>query len=244
MNLNIAIVDDIAADAALLKQIITSFFEEKQLLTDIRYFSSAEAFFAAYEPDFFQLVFLDIYMNGMTGMDAAHRIRNTSDHCSLVFVTTSPDFAVESYDVKASYYLLKPFQPEKLYQILDSFQLKATQEDRYIEVISDRVPVRVPLHSILYADTFRNAVCLHTVSGPIRSYLTFHSFETTIQDCHNFLSCYRGCIVNMDHIQEVTENGFLMDNGETVQIRKRGSATIRKAYLQYLFSSDKERSLL
>ena len=241
--MNIAIIDDIASDAEQLKRIITSYFENRQIPTEIRYFSSAEAFFDDYRPGNFQILFLDIYMDGITGMEAARRIRNQSDDCILVFVTTSSEFAVESYDVNAAYYLLKPFQPEKLCQILDSFRLKEALHARYIEIISDRVPVRVPLHSILYADTFRNAVCLHTDAGPLRSYLTFHKFEDQIRDCHNFLSCYRGCMVNMDRIQEATDDGFLLDNGETVQIRKGGSAAIRKAYLQYLFSSGEGKSL-
>ena len=241
--MNIAIIDDIASDAEQLKRIITSYFENRQIPTEIRYFSSAEAFFDDYRPGNFQILFLDIYMDGITGMEAARRIRNQSDDCILVFVTTSSEFAVESYDVNAAYYLLKPFQPEKLCQILDSFRLKEALHARYIEIISDRVPVRVPLPSILYADTFRNAVCLHTDAGPLRSYLTFHKFEEQIRDCHNFLSCYRGCMVNMDRIQEATDDGFLLDNGETVQIRKRGSAAIRKAYLQYLFSSGEGKSL-
>ena len=241
--MNIAIIDDIASDAEQLKRIITSYFENRQIPTEIRYFSSAEAFFDDYRPGNFQILFLDIYMDGITGMEAARRIRNQSDDCILVFVTTSSEFAVESYDVNAAYYLLKPFQPEKLCQILDSFRLKEALHARYIEIISDRVPVRVPLHSILYADTFRTAVCLHTDAGPLRSYLTFHKFEEQIRDCHNFLSCYRGCMVNMDRIQEATDEGFLLDNGETVQIRKRGSAAIRKAYLQYLFSSGEGKSL-
>lgn len=241
--MNIAIIDDIASDAEQLKRIITSYFENRQIPTEIRYFSSAEAFFDDYRPGNFQILFLDIYMDGITGMEAARRIRNQSDDCILVFVTTSSEFAVESYDVNAAYYLLKPFQPEKLCQILDSFRLKEALHARYIEIISDRVPVRVPLHSILYADTFRNDVCLHTDAGPLRSYLTFHKFEDQIRDCHNFLSCYRGCMVNMDRIQEATDDGFLLDNGETVQIRKRGSAAIRKAYLQYLFSSGEGKSL-
>lgn len=241
--MNIAIIDDIASDAEQLKRIITSYFENRQIPTEIRYFSSAEAFFDDYRPGNFQILFLDIYMDGITGMEAARRIRNQSDDCILVFVTTSSEFAVESYDVNAAYYLLKPFQPEKLCQILDSFRLKESLHARYIEIISDRVPVRVPLHSILYADTFRNGVCLHTDAGPLRSYLTFHKFEEQIRDCHNFLSCYRGCMVNMDRIQEATDDGFLLDNGETVQIRKRGSAAIRKAYLQYLFSSGEGKSL-
>lgn len=167
--MNIAIIDDISTDAEALKNITVSYFEKKQIRAEICHFSSAEEFFEDYQPGKFQILFLDIYMDGMTGMEAARRIRRQSDNCILVFVTTSGDFAVESYDVGASYYLLKPFQPEKLCSILDSFQSRHLLASRYIEVVSDRVPIRVPLRSILYADTFRNAVCLHT--EPVRSVL-------------------------------------------------------------------------
>lgn len=184
--MNIAIIDDISTDAEALKNIAVSYFEKKQIRAEICHFFSAEEFFEDYQPGKFQILFLDIYMDGMTGMEAARRIRRQSDSCILVFVTTSSDFAVESYDVGASYYLLKPFQPEKLCSILDSFQSRHLLASRYIEVVSDRVPIRVPLRSILYADTFRNAVCLHTDAGPVRSYLTFHKFEEQIRDSMPF----------------------------------------------------------
>ena len=74
----------------------------------------------------------------------------------------------------------------------------------------------------------------------IRSYITFQKFEELLEGMKCFLSCYRGCIVNMDHIAESTDEGFLMDNQELVTIRKRGSNAIKKAYLEYLFSSDSE----
>ena len=147
--MNIAIIDDISTDAEALKNIAVSYFEKKQIRAEICHFFSAEEFFEDYQPGKFQILFLDIYMDGMTGMEAARRIRRQSDNCILVFVTTSSDFAVESYDVGASYYLLKPFQPEKLCSILDSFQSRHLLASRYIEVVSDRVPIRVPLRSIL-----------------------------------------------------------------------------------------------
>ena len=213
--MNIAIIDDISTDAETLKNIAVSYFEKKQIRAEICHFSSAEEFFEDYQPGKFQILFLDIYMDGMTGMEAARRIRRQSDNCILVFVTTSSDFAVESYDVGASYYLLKPFQPEKLCSILDSFQSRHLLASRYIEVVSDRVPIRVPLRSILYADTFRNAVCLHTDAGPVRSYLTFHKFEEQIRDCPNFLSCYRGCVVNMDLYRKLLKKAFFWTTGRS-----------------------------
>ena len=61
-------------------------------------------------------------------------------------------------------------------------------------------------------------------------------FEELIQDLPCFLSCYRGCLVNMDRIYKTLEDSFLLDNQEVVQIRKRGANAIKKEYLNYLFS--------
>ena len=242
--MNIAILDDSKEDLKQIRSVISSYYKSQNTDADIHLYSSAESFFQKYSPGIYDLIIMDIYMGNMTGMDAAKKLREAKDSAALIFITSSDSYAVESYDVNASYYLLKPFQPEKLCSILDSFQSRHLLASRYIEVVSDRVPIRVPLRNILYADTFRNAVCLHTDAGPVRSYLTFHKFEEQIRDCPNFLSCYRGCVVNMDRIQEASEEGFLLDNGEVVQIRKRGSSAIRKAYLQYLFASDEEISQL
>ena len=169
-------------------------------------------------------------------MDVAVRIREAGDSCSLIFVTSSDAFAVASYDVQAAYYLLKPLDTAKLMKVLDTIQIKNAQDVRYIEVICDRTPVRVPVKTILYADTIHNAVQLHTDAGVLRTYLTFQKFEELIQDLPCFLSCYRGCLVNMDRIHKTLEDSFLLDNQEVVQIRKRGANAIKKEYLNYLFS--------
>ena len=240
--MNIAILDDSKEDLRQVKSVISSYYESQNTSADIHLYSSAEAFFTKYIPGFYEILFLDIYMNGMTGMEAARRIRRQSDDCILVFVTTSSDFAVESYDVQASYYLLKPFDPEKLCRILSTIQFRQSQNSRYIELISDRTPVKIPVRSILYVDTYRNAVQVHTTdAGIIRSYITFQKFEELLEGMKCFLSCYRGCIVNMDHIEKSTDEGFVMDNQELVTVRKRGSNAIKKAYLEYLFSSDSDK---
>ena len=70
----------------------------------------------------------------------------------------------------------------------------------------------------------------------LSAFLTFQKFEELIQDLPCFLSCYRGCLVNMDRIHKALEDSFLLDNQEVVQIRKRGANAIKKEYLNYLFS--------
>lgn len=236
--MNIAIIDDSNEDLQAIRATVSSYYAACQTKAEIRLFTSAEGFFAEYRKGVYQLVILDIYMDGMTGMDAAKKLRSEADNCALLFITSSDSFAVESYDVNASYYLLKPFTAEKLHRILDILRLKNQQDARYIELISDRTPVRIPIRSILYADTYRNAVQVHTDAGVIRSYITFQRFEELLSDADCFLSCYRGCIVNMDRILRATDDGFLMDNRERVAIRKRGSNSIKKSYMEYLFASE------
>ena len=240
--MNIAILDDSAEDLNQVKSVISSYYESQNISAEICLFSSAEAFFQKYYHEFYDLIIMDIYMGNMTGMDAAKKLRNAEDPAALIFITSSDSYAVESYDVQASYYLLKPFDPEKLRKILSTIQIRQSQNSRYIELISDRTPVKIPVKSILYVDTYRNAVQVHTTdAGIIRSYITFQKFEELLEGMKCFLSCYRGCIVNMDHIEEATDEGFVMDNQELVTIRKRGSNAIKKAYLEYLFSSDSDK---
>lgn len=236
--INIAIVDDLSMDSDTLKYYVQKYYSEKNTEIQITVFSSGEEFAAHYKKGSYQLIFLDIYMKSINGMETAHMIRASGDTCALIFVTTSSEFAVSSYDVQADYYLLKPFEQNKLYGALERIHFQNSTDSRYIEVISDRMPVRVPIQSIVYADTYRNAIQLHTDAGILKSYQTFQTLEEMIQEYPCFLSCYRGCIVNMDRISEAQEDGFVMDNGEFVPVRKRGSNMIRKAYLQYLFESE------
>lgn len=236
--INIAIVDDLSADSDILKHDVQKYYNEKNTEIRITVFSSGEDFAAQYTAGSYQLIFLDIYMKSVNGMEIARMIRSSGDNCALIFVTTSSEFAVSSYDVQADYYLLKPFEMTRLYYALDRIQFPNSSDSQYIEVVSDRVPVHVPIQNIIYADTYRNAIQIHTDAGILKAYQTFQTFEEQIQDYKCFLSCYRGCIVNMDRISEATDDGFVMDNGEFVPVRKRGSNVIRKAYLQYLFDME------
>ena len=234
--MNIAIIDDVLQDQKTLADTIQNYYATRQLAVQIHKFSSPKAFWSEYALMKYDLVFLDIYMDQANGMDVAAQLREKGDSCSLIFVTSSDAFAVASYDVHATYYLLKPLDTAKLTKVLDSIQIENAKDARYIEVICDRTPVRVPVKTILYADTFHNAVQLHTDAGVLRTYLTFQKFEELIADLPCFLSCYRGCIVNMDRIHQTLEDAFLLDNQEVVQIRKRGANAIKKEYLNYLFS--------
>ena len=182
-------------------------------------------------------------MGSMTGMDAARKLREARDTAALIFISSSDSFAVESYDVQASYYLLKPFDPEKLVPDPLNNPVQAVAEFQIYRADLRPYPCKDSGQAASYTwIPTAMPVQVHTTdAGIIRSYITFQKFEELLEGMKCFLSCYRGCIVNMDHIEKSTDEGFVMDNQELVTVRKRGSNAIKKAYLEYLFSSDSDK---
>lgn len=119
-GMKIAIVDDIKGEAERLSGLVARYLSTHGLFCDqTDLFASGEAFLEHFEPARYDIIFLDIYMSGMTGMETARRIREQDTNCSLLFVTTSPDFAIDSYDVNATYYLLKPVNEAQVTRALD-----------------------------------------------------------------------------------------------------------------------------
>lgn len=113
---------------------------------------------------------------------------------------------------------------------------KEKDSEKYIEIMHERNTLRVFFKNILYADTFRNAVYIHTDIGILKTYTTFNRFLSLLKGDRRFLNCFKGCVVNMDRIEKIVDYDFCMDNGEKVQIRKRGGGKVKNQYLQYLLS--------
>ena len=117
--MKIALVDDDPRALAQLEQYLTELGRE----TEISHYGSGEALLADWRPGAFELVVLDIYMGGATGMKVARRLRADDGQVRLAFATSSNDFASESYEVGACYYLRKPFRPEGVRAMLERLDL-------------------------------------------------------------------------------------------------------------------------
>ena len=105
---------------------------------------------------------------------------------------------------------------------------------QYIEVLSNRIRIQIPVQSILYVSISQNASLIHTDGGVVKTYMTFTSMKALLeQSASCFLMCYKGCLANMNRIAGVVGIDFVMDNGERVQVRKRDGNKIRQSYVLY-----------
>lgn len=182
----------------------------------------------------FDLIFLDIYMGGLTGVETARRLRTAKNLSPIVFLTTSPNFGVEAFEVDAVGYLLKPVEEEKLAVLLGKIfapthrprvALRCGRERRYLD-----------LSDILYAESFSHTVELHLGSGEIVSCTeTLTELEKALSD-PRFLRCHQSYLINMAHVSDV-QTDFLLNNGTHIPIPSRRRREMTDAYYRYFVTA-------
>ena len=128
-------------------------------------FDSGEAFLAAEEAQRFTAAFLDIYMDGLSGMDAAKELRKTDADCLLVFTTTSTDHALEGFQVRAFHYLVKPFSEAELSGLLDEMLAKLPRPEPFLTVKVDGSDIHLCYRDIISAEHFAHIINIRTTAG-------------------------------------------------------------------------------
>lgn len=236
--MKIAIIDDCAKDCEIIEEYMLAYLSEYLMDSPvfIQSFQNGEEFLDSFSPDFYDMIFLDHYMSPLSGLETARAIRETDSAAVIIFTTASRDFAVESYMVKASGYLVKPIAFEdfsKLLSLLDIQKLKGRQ---FIEIVCGYDTVRIPLNTILYGDICGHYIQLHTSSmGICKARMSFARLCAVLAPYPEFLVCYRGCIVNMNHIHHMAELTFFMDNGERLLLNRKNHGEVLKKYYNFLF---------
>ena len=232
--MQIAIVDDLKSERDLLSSYIVRYCKENSISLNLVKFACGEEILAA-KTTSFDIIFLDIYMPGLSGLETASEIRKLDTNCLLVFSTTSSDFAVKSFRVRAFDYLVKPYKYEQLAEIMSLAEKALNKSSRYIEVKESREMVKVLIRDILYADYDNHYIQIHTKDNIIKTYLPFQDFSPLLLEYPQFLNCYRNCIVNMDSIDSLYDNDFVLTSGERIPITREKRSEIRQLYADYAF---------
>lgn len=231
--MNIAVIEDDAAERAVITGLLGQYGQQNGLMIKYSEYDSAEAFFADFSPGVFQAVLMDIYLEGQDGMEAARRISRQDPSCRIIFSTVSREHAVESYDVRAVDYLVKPVTYELFSRAMERVCEEEQHMKRTLFITTGGVRARVRLQDILYTDMMERRLRLHLKDRVVRlSDRPSDILETLLRD-ERFLLCNRSIVVNMDEILTAEEQDFRMKNGELVPLRKRGCAGLKRQFLSY-----------
>ncbi|WKY44317.1 LytTR family DNA-binding domain-containing protein [Eubacteriaceae bacterium ES2] len=236
----IGVCEDQPEERKKISELICEYGKAHHLEMELYEYESGYAFWQAYEPGKLNILFLDIYLKDSTGIEIARKLREEGEKSDLIFLTSSPDHAIEGFELSARHYLIKPATAEKIDQALSRCETKFN--NRFLEIESDRLKHRVYLDQIRYIEVFDKVSIIHTVKQDIKTYLALSKLERELGG-QPFLRCHRCTIVNMDYIKDYTATDFIMDDQTPVAIHKKGSTETRQIYLDYLFSQMRENSL-
>ncbi len=231
--MNIAIVDDDSLDALKTASFADQYFKSVKMSVRISTFFDPRSFLDSLHTIKYALTVLDVYMEGMNGIEAAFQMRKKDDKCVLIFSTNSIEHAISGYKVSASDYLLKPYSYEEFAQALD--RCKKGFVRPYIEIKESRIMMKVFADEILYADYFNHYVQVHTEKRTIRTYMPFSDFRIMLNPYPQFLNCYRNCVINMDKVVKMDKSDFLMTNGMRIPMPAKQRGTLHQLYSDYMF---------
>ena len=239
--MNIAIADDYADDSLQAQTLIQSYLDmhHSQLAptTHFTTFSSAEALLASFVPGKYPIVVLDIYMNELSGMDAAKQIAAMDKTCQIIFLTSSMDYVLEGYSVHAAGYVLKPLRDHEqaLFEALSYCMEHIDLDQSRIHVCVENTDVAYLLREVCYIDcsNSRNAQ-LHIDGQEVLTSSTYSQCWDQIKHDRRFLECYHRVCINMNYIKTMQEDSFLLKNGFSVPISRRKKNEVKQAYLMYL----------
>ncbi|MBR5512563.1 MAG: response regulator transcription factor [Ruminococcus sp.] len=230
--MKIAVCDDNQIDRDVIKDLLRKYMSEKHIPEVItEYENGMNLIYDIADGGCYDIVFLDIYMEEIHGMDIARKLRSTGYTGKIVFLTSTAEFAVDSYEVEAVGYLLKPHDYSKLCSVLDRIIGKTSSEQFYF---SFRNTIHsVPFNEIMYVESNNNICIIHRSD---RKEFTVHKKLSEIEQQLNdsrFLRCHQSFLVNMNYIAEADKQ-FVLTTGDIVLIRQRSQKQIKKTYHEFV----------
>jgi DNA-binding LytR/AlgR family response regulator len=175
-------------------------------------------------------------MPGFTGMETAKAIRGFDKTVPILFFTYSPEFALESYSVKAVNYVLKPVSKDKLFYTFDDLleQINTTKNKDLIIVKSHEGILKILVNNLVFAEVIGRNVIYHMVSGKaIECTESFFSVCDKLLKFPRFIKTHRSYIVNMQYIDTIGNKQVIMQTLMSVPIAQGKTKEIKDKYLAY-----------
>lgn len=199
-------------------------------------FNCGEDILKNYNKGRFDLIFMDIYMNGMSGIETVTQIRKIDENVSIAFTTTSTDHTLESYRLNALKYIEKPVKERAVYELLELAQLKKENAPHLKIKIKGR-DVAISFEKIVYIEQKSHTLFLFLAGGEIiKANEKIDNIESQFEAL-DFFRSHKSFLVNLSYVKNIDRElmVFIMKEGNNVHIRRESMVIARKAFETYLF---------
>lgn len=233
----VAVCDDQTSELSVVSELLDQWQTARCAVLRYKTFCNAAALLDAAEKEAFTLYLLDVMMPGMDGLAAARDIRSFDAAADIVFLTSSPGFAYESYGVHALDYLLKPIRRDVLFPILDRLFLREQQPQDGLTLKCGATLVRIPFSQLTYVEVNGKHLYFNLTDGTVREvYGTLKEYEPLLLTRPEFMQVHRSYIVNMLQISELSASGIRTFSGKQLPVSRLQFPQIQKGYMKLLFA--------
>ena len=234
--IQIAVCDDNLDELSNMLQLIDQYRLSKHLNCEYAAFQNGFELISTIEKGKrFTMYFLDIIMPAYTGIEVAKEIRRFDQNAPILFFTSSTEFALQSYSVKAINYVLKPVSKDKLFLTLDEVLERARIEDDNAFVVKSAVGIqKIVIANLVYAEVIGRNVLYHMLTGRVIECTdSFAAVCEKLLSYTCFIKTHRSYIVNMQYVDTLDNNQMILQTLESVPIAQGKAKEIRSRYLMY-----------
>ena len=186
------------------------------------------------------ILFLDVVMPGQNGMDVAKEIRQYDTNMKIIFLTSSPEFAVESYSVGAYFYQLKPIWEESFFRLMDSVLSECEKKKKNSLILRSKDGItRIDLQQLEYCEVLGRKLLFHLEDGAVlESAGSLDDLAGQLMQYSNFFRPHRSFLVNMEYIQNISSRSIKMVNDAEIPIPHGKCSEIKNTYMEYAFNGE------
>ena len=227
--MRIAYCEDEPAQAALVRAMILRWAGSRKITAEVILYESAEEFLFKNETFLYDVVFLDIAMRQMNGVELARAIRQKDKNLPIAFLTADRTFAIEGYEVHAVRYLLKPVTAEKLGSLLDEL-LEAAEKD-----MQDTVCITVgEKSSICYIEVLGHYTQLHLKdSSAVRIKESLAAVAAMLHQRELFVKCHRSFVVNLSCVEKISRAECMLSDGTRLPVSRSSYQDLNERFIRY-----------
>ena len=233
MRLSVMICEDLEEERMALARMVRTVCRSRGIDLELELSSSGEELLDRFRFRRWDILFLDIYMNKISGIQAAKVIRGQDQTCALIFATTSREHGLLSYELQVTDYLLKPFTQADVEGTMDWLLLEREEQFQTITIRSEWQEEQILVRDIRYIEAIRHSAELHLTDDRVkRTRKGLQELENELGE-GSFLRCHRSFLVNLDHVAAIDQGDFRMKNGDRVPISAKRAVEVKHAFFDW-----------
>lgn len=185
----------------------------------------------------FDVLFLDVMMPGENGIHVAKEIRKYDSTIKIIFLTSSDEFAVQSYTVNAYFYQMKPIRAESFFELMDSV-IETCEKEKVSSLIihSKNGIARIDLNRLEYCEVIGRTLLFHMEKGEVlESTGSMDKLYSELEQYQNFLRPHRSFLINMEYVQNISSKMITMTGQAEIPIPHGKYSEIKNIYFEYVF---------